>query len=236
VVKHPASCIERAIVRRLILPLLFGLCGAAVLIGLGVWQMQRLEWKTGVLAAMEARIGGPPIPLPAVPNRARDNYQTVSVTGRFLPGHLDVMSGQKLVGPGFRVIAPFETDDGRRVMIDRGFVPDAERKTPRDGAGITEISGNLLWPDDADSYTPAPNLTENLWFARDVVTMAKALNTEPVLIVAFTDTGEGISPVPVDSMSVPNNHFQYAVTWFSLALVWLGMTVFWLRRMALRIN
>lgn len=152
-----------------------------------------------------------------------------------MPDHIDVMSGQKFIGPGFRVIAPFETDGGRRIMIDRGFVPDDERKTPREG-GATEISGNMLWPDDADSYTPAPSLADNLWFARDVASMAKALNTEPLLIVAFTDTGEGISPVPVDTLSVPNNHFEYAMTWFSLALVWLGMTVFWVRRMALRIN
>ena len=222
--------------RRLILPLLFGLAGTAVLIGLGLWQMQRLHWKEGVLAAMEARIGGPPVELPAQPDPTRDNYLPVTLTGRFLPGHLDVMSGQKLVGPGFRVIAPFETSDGRRVMIDRGFVPDAERKTPRTGAGITEVSGNMLWPDDADSYTPAPNLADKLWFARDVTSMAEALNTEPLLIVAFTDTGEGISPVPVDTAGVPNNHQEYALTWFSLAAVWLGMTVFWLRRMAVRIN
>ena len=41
--------------RKMILPLLFGLIGAAILLGLGTWQVQRLAWKEGVIAAAEAR-------------------------------------------------------------------------------------------------------------------------------------------------------------------------------------
>jgi surfeit locus 1 family protein len=34
----------------------------------------------------------------------------------------------------------------------------------------------------------------------------------------------------VDTAGIPNDHLEYAVTWFALALVWLGMTAYFLRR------
>jgi surfeit locus 1 family protein len=64
--------------------------------------------------------------------------------------------------------------------------------------------------------------------------MAAALGTEPVLIVARTDTGDGITPLPVDTAGIPNNHLNYALTWFCLAAVWLGMTLLLLWRIRRR--
>lgn len=71
-----------------------------------------------------------------------------------------------------------------------------------------------------------------LWFARDVPALAGALGTEPVMVVAREVAGEaqGVVPVPVDASAIPNDHRQYAITWFSLAVVWAGMTVFFLWR------
>ena len=60
--------------------------------------------------------------------------------------------------------------------------------------------------------------------------MAATLKAEPVLVVARSDTGDGIEPMPVGTEGIPNDHLQYAITWFSLAAVWLGMTVFLLWR------
>ncbi len=70
----------------------------------------------------------------------------------------------------------------------------------------------------------------NIWFARDIAELAAQLHTEPVLIIARSDTGDGIEPLPVDTAAIPNDHLQYAITWFSLAAVWLGMTAFLLWR------
>jgi surfeit locus 1 family protein len=75
-------------------------------------------------------------------------------------------------------------------------------------------------------------MTENIWFARDVPAMAAALGTDPVLVVQRerTELGSPISPLPVDTSAIPNDHLQYAITWFSLAAVWSAMTFFFLRR------
>ncbi|THD82209.1 SURF1 family protein [Aliigemmobacter aestuarii] len=219
--------------RRMIPFLLFGLLGAAILIGLGTWQMQRLEWKRGILDQIDARIGAAPVALPATPDPAQDTFLPVTASGRFTGEGIEVLVSRKQIGAGVRVIQVLQTDDGRRILVDRGFVPEARRKDPRSATTAT-VTGNLHWPDEVDSYTPDPDLGRNLWFARDVPAMATALNSEPVLIIARSETGDGIEPMPVDSSGIPNDHLNYAITWYSLAVVWLGMTALYLWRIRQR--
>ena len=119
---------------------------------------------------------------------------------------------------------------GRTVLIDRGFTTtefeDALRST-----GSFEVTGNLHWPDEVDGFTPDPDEAAGLWFARDVPSIAAALGTEPVMIIAATPTDPTILPLPVDSSGIPNDHLQYAITWFLLAAVWVVMTYFFARRL-----
>jgi surfeit locus 1 family protein len=214
--------------RRLAFPLVIGLGGTAILVALGIWQMQRLEWKRGILAEIEARIAAPPAELPEAPDPEAHRYLPVAVEGRFVEGQnvggeLLVLISLKGIGPAYRVIAPFVTEDGRRILVDRGYVPDAAKAALRPG-GEASLVGNLHWPDETDGFTPDPDGA--LWFARDVPAMAGYLGTEPVLLVLRepSETATGITPLPVDSGGIPNNHLQYAITWFSLAAIWLAMT------------
>lgn len=222
--------------RRMVVPLLFGLAGAAVLIGLGVWQMQRLSWKAAVIADIDARIVAVPVGLPDVIDRTRDSYLPVRVTGRFTGEHVDVLVSRKQIGAGVRVIEVFETGAAggvRRVLVDRGFLTDDARAAPRI-SGEAEVTGNLHWPAEVDGYTPPPDPKTGLWFARDVDAIAASLRTEPTFIVARGPTGGAIEPMPVDTSTIPDDHLQYAITWFSLAAVWLGMTVYLLWRIRQR--
>ena len=95
------------------------------------------------------------------------------------------------------------------------------------------ISGNLHWPDEITRSTPETDTTRDIWFARDVPTMANHLGTEPTLIIAreMSPADPSMTPYPVDSSTIPNDHLSYAVTWFGLAAVWLGMTLLWMWRM-----
>jgi len=218
--------------QRFLMPLLIGLVGAGILISLGVWQVQRLAWKNAILSDIEARIAQAPAQLPDSPDPERDTYLPVVLTGQFGSEELHVLVSQKRIGAGFRVIAPFETDTGRRVMVDRGFIRD-EAKASERAKGQASVTGNLHWPQEIDSYTPAPDLKAEVWFARDVPAMADALGTEPVLLVAAEVSPEtaGVTPLPVDTAGIPNNHLQYAITWFALAFVWLSMTGYWMWRL-----
>ena len=194
-----------------------GLGGAAVLISLGVWQVQRLAWKQAVLADITARISADSVALPVDPDPVADKYLPVAVTGTYDDQVIYVLVSQKQIGAGYRVIAPMQTDAGRRVLIDRGFVRLEERDAVTAPAGKVTVTGNLHWPQEIDSFTPEP----------DLPAMAQALNADPLLVVVReTSLPDGpVTPLPVDTAGIPNDHLQYAITWFSLALIWAAMTL-----------
>jgi len=219
--------------RNTIFALVLGISGAGVLIGLGVWQMQRLAWKEAIIAEAAGMIAADPIPLPAAPDPTQDRYRVVSVLGSFTGQEAHVLTSTREMGPGFLVIAAYETEDGRRILIDRGFVPETEKTTPRPARAVA-VEGNLNWPDDVTSSTPAYDTGRAIWYGRDLRGIATILGTEPILIIAKSDTGDAIMPQPVTTAGFRNDHFSYAVTWFGLAAVWLGMTVFLLWRIRTR--
>ncbi|WP_295311164.1 SURF1 family protein [Roseobacter sp.] len=218
--------------RRLAFLLIFGLGGAALLGGLGIWQVQRLAWKEAIIDEIDAAILADPVALPETPDPARDAYLPVQVTGTLGAGYLRVLVSKKQVGAGYRIIRPMLHDTGP-LLVDLGFVSvaDAGGLSIEEGPPVT-ITGNLQWPQETDSFTPPPDTDKNIWFARDVSAMADALNTRPVLVVRrdvpFPDSP--LTAMPVDTSAIPNDHLQYAITWFSLAAIWVAMTAFFLRR------
>jgi surfeit locus 1 family protein len=215
--------------RRMIGPLLFGILGVAVLVWVGVWQVHRLAWKTAILAEIDARLAAAPVAVPDDPDPARDKYLHVTARGAIEPGELDVYTSVPDRGVGYRVIVPLKLDDGRTILLDRGFVPIAEKAAAR-RTGEIAVEGTLAWPDETDSFTSAPDRVKNIWFARDVPLMAEALKTQPVMLVtASSDDPAGPLPLP-QTVNIPNNHLQYAVTWFGLAAVWAMMTGYLLYR------
>lgn len=213
--------------------ILIGLGGAAILISLGVWQVQRLAWKQGVIADINARIQAAPVALPTTPDPDKDAYLPVEVSGTMGPDALRILVSQKEVGAGYRLISALETADQGRIMIDRGFIP-ADTTAGDVPTQIVTVIGNLQWPQETDSFTPVPDQDQNIWFARDVTAMSAALDTKPVLVVARAMSFEdgGVTPLPVDTARIPNDHLQYAITWFSLAAIWTAMSLYFVRRRA----
>jgi surfeit locus 1 family protein len=219
--------------RNAIFAVVLGLAGAGVLISLGVWQLQRLAWKEGIIAAAEAMIAADPVALPDQPDPGTDRYRAVAVTGAFTGAEAHVLTSTREGGPGFLVIAAYETAEGRRILVDRGYVREAEKATPRPARAVA-VTGNLNWPDDVTPSTPPYDPARQIWYGRDVAGIAALLDTEPVLIIARSDTGDGVTARPVTTAGFRNDHWEYAVTWFSLAAVWLGMTGLFLWRIRTR--
>lgn len=215
---------------RILAPLSFGIAGIAVLLWLGTWQLERLQWKRGILADIDARIAAAPMPVPATPDPVQDRYQPVALQGEFMGDTLRVLVSQKQIGAGYRLITALNTDIGP-VLVDRGFVPVAAPRPPLP-QGPVQVAGNLHWPDDRNSATPENDVAGNTWFARDVAQMAARLQTRPLLVVArqINPAEAGVTPLPVDSSAIPNDHLNYAITWYSLAVVWAAMTLYFLWR------
>lgn len=209
---------------RLISALLLGLAGVGFLCGLGIWQVQRMYEKRGQLDEMTAGISVPAVAVPVQLNPEKDRYRPVTAEGRFTGETLYVLSGKPMIGAGVQVVSVLEMAEGRRLLVDRGFLPDDD-KHKQLTVGAVKITGNLMWPRDSNQYTPPPDPKTGLWFGRDAVAMAALLKTEPTFIVAREPTGDGIEAMPVDTSSIPNDHWGYAITWFLLAAVWAVMTV-----------
>lgn len=217
--------------RRYIIPVIFGLAGAAVLVGLGNWQLERLAWKEAILGDIRARVTAPPAALPEQPEIETDRYLPVRLSGDIGQEALRVLVSQKQIGAGYRLISAFDTG-ARRVLLDRGFI-SVNDPIPAPPSGAVEVTGNLHWPDERLSSTPENDVAGNIWFARDLAPMAEILRTEPILVVArkMSVSEPGVEPLPLDIGGIPNDHLNYAITWYSLALVWLAMTGFFLWRM-----
>ncbi|MDE9451710.1 SURF1 family protein [Aliiroseovarius sp. Z3] len=219
---------------RLILTATLSIAILAVFLGLGKWQLDRLKWKQGVLAEIDRRIAAAPVGLPAQPDPERDKYLPVTVTGMMGANTLRVLVSSRDAGAGYRLISPLHTAEGA-VLVDRGFIRVADPMPPVPEGAITVV-GNLHWPDDRNSATPENDLSTNTWFARDIDQMAEVLETRPILIIArqTTPAEQGILPMPVTSAGIPNDHLEYAVTWFLMAATWVVMTGFALWRMKRR--
>ena len=157
-------------------PMIIGVGGFCVLIALGVWQASKVAEKNRVIADAEQRLLAPATALPETPDDERDNYKRVTVEGQFINDEESYfLTSQTLKGPGFDVIVPFETTDGRRILIDRGYVPqrlrDPSTRTETTVTGPTKIEGVLRWPDDTSSWTLDPDIAKREFYSRSAINL-----------------------------------------------------------------
>ena len=239
--------------RRLIIPGLFTALAFVCLVGLGIWQLERLHEKEALLARIAERLEQAPVALPAESEWAAlapsdYDYRKVTLTGRFLhqrETHLFSFIAKGERGdtiPGYMVFTPLVLENGATVIINRGFVPEALKDQSLRTAGQLEgpvsITGLMRAPEKRGLFTPADSIEKNIYFTRDAKILAEALKLPRV--AAFTiDADE--TPVPGGAplggqtiVSVPNNHLQYALTWFALALALLGVFVAFVRKAGTR--
>ena len=200
---------------------------SALLMALGVWQVQRLPWKTALIAQVDARVHAAPgaAPAPAiwpVLSREHDEYRHLRLTGRFVDDRATLVQASTVLGPGYWVLTPFHCDDGSSVLVNRGFV--RSRAALPAGPQHQSISG-LLRMSERDK----PLLRENdpragRWYTRNVQAIAAARGLGPVAPY-FVDQDAAPATVqgaPVGGLTViafHNNHLVYAVTWFALSLM-----------------
>ena len=210
---------------------LFGVLGTAILLSLGVWQMKRLAWKNAVLSSIENKILAPVIDVPQSVEPQAHSLLPVNAQGRYIGSTVRVLVSQKIYGAGYRLITAFELTDGRTIMVDRGFT-SVRATMPSTPDGLGQVIGNLQWPEEVDGFTPSNDLEANIWFARDVPSLAAHLNAEPILLVLRESSFDKDDAIPLPKMvsNIPNDHLNYAITWFSLALIWLGMSGYFLYR------
>jgi surfeit locus 1 family protein len=216
------------------LPILTFVCAAAFagLISLGVWQLERLHWKLGLIAEVNHSLALTPISLDkALAMGAAAQYHRVLLDGWFLN---DKESYVYASGPGgeavYHVLTPFETRERRVLMVDRGIVPPElldPAKRERGQIGERVMIGVWRIPDKPGFFTPKPDPAHRIWYSRDVAAMAAAAHvklTAPVLVEADAAPNPGGWPKGGQTqVTFRNEHLQYAITWFALAAALLGV-------------
>jgi surfeit locus 1 family protein len=205
----------------------------AALIGLGVWQVQRLHWKLDLIASVDRNLRAPPLSLSQAlaMGVGAAQYHRVAMVGRFDNDKEAYVFATDANGdPAYHVIVPFRTDLGT-FLVDRGIVSPGLRppSTRRSGEidRVTQVVGVWRTPDPPGLFTPAPEAVHRVWYSRDLKAIARADRISlraPVIIEADSAPNPGGWPKGGQTqVQFRNEHLQYAVTWFALAAALLAV-------------
>lgn len=220
-----------------------------ILLALGTWQVQRLYWKEGLLQTIDRRTHSAPQPLAQVERQfsatADVDYTPVTVTGTFLhQGERHFFSTWEGAS-GFDVVTPLQLDDGRFVLVNRGFVPydlkDAAKRPQGQVAGKVTVTGLARNPLLAkpSMMLPDNDLRKNIfyWKDRDAMASSAGLPAGAGLVPFLIDANAAPNPggLPLGGVTIidlPNSHLQYAFTWYGLAAALAAVLIIRLRRPA----
>jgi surfeit locus 1 family protein len=206
-------------------------------LGLGVWQMDRREWKRGILDRIAVNQAAPPMTVDELVkgDPLRREYGRVRVTGKFLHDKEFYLAARSLKDKvGMQVVTPLRLDDGRIVLFDRGWIP-SEKKDPAGRAagqvpGRVELVGIVRRSQVKRQFAPDNDPAKNFWFHVDVPEMRQMAGgtPDPVLDTFFleADTAPNPGGLPIGGqtrLDIPNDHLQYAITWFLIALAGAGV-------------
>ena len=218
------------IFRPRLVPTLFTVPALILLIGLGIWQVQRLHWKEGLIAQRDAAVGAAPVAPPASLDAARRlEFHHIVTEGTFQNDKELFLAASSDSGEaGYQIVTPLVMTDGRTMFVNRGFVPtelkDRAKRAAGEPAGQVMVAGLMRIPpaQKPSFFLPDNRPDLNLWFWVDLPAMARQdgiANPVPFYVDADKTPNPGGWPKGgVTRLDLPNNHLQYALTWFSLAV------------------
>jgi surfeit locus 1 family protein len=206
-------------------------------LALGAWQMERREWKRDILDRIAHNQAAPAVALGDLikADPLLHEYGRVRVAGTFLHDrefHLAARSLRNKVG--MQIVTPLRLDDGRIVLFDRGWVPSEQKEGASRAAGQlagrVELTGVVRRSQIQRQFAPDNVPDKNVWFHVDVPLMRKLAGgaPDPRLDVFFLEADATPNPggVPIGGqtrLDIPNDHLQYAITWFAIALALAGV-------------
>ncbi len=215
-------------------PTLFTIPALVVLLLLGSWQMQRLNWKAGVVKKIEYKTSLPAVNLSGeISDISELVYRKIIVEGVFdHDKEMHLYTGPKIMRgkPGYDLLTPLVMDDGRAILVDRGWVPQKlKEKASRPESlvqGRVKIEAMVHKGESKAMFTPDNDQAKNFWFWIDMDGVAKhtGYNLPNFYIRSLRDGDE--YPLGGDILiKHKNDHLQYAITWYSLAIILLVIYV-----------
>ena len=223
------------VARRLLVPALSTLLMLAILIGLGTWQVHRLAWKRGLLAQIAAAEAAEPVPLPPDPAP----FAKVNVTGTLSEDRAalygvevrDERAGQVLGG---QLIVPLERAGADSVLVDRGWVPAGRIGAIEPPRGVVTLAGYVRPAEHAGLFSARDDAAGRRFYTLDPQAIGAALGlplVAPFTLVELGPTPPAGFPDPARQLPrPPNDHLQYALTWYGLAVTLLVIFVLYARK------
>lgn len=230
---------ESPLLRGLIL--VAALLMAALTARLGLWQLDRADQKRAILQAEQAQSQAPLLAaaeLAATPEAVLlQRHRRVRLEGRWLPQHTIYLDNRQMGGrPGFFVLTPLQLNDGRRVLVQRGWLPrdqlDRTRLPPytTETGGIQVFGRVVDWPSRLAQLgpdVPGP-IRQNL--DREAYAAEVGAPLAPLSIQQLPGPGEALSaggllrdwPQPVADVA---KHQGYATQWFVFCAMIAGLYV-----------
>lgn len=206
-----------------------------IFLGLGIWQVQRLEWKRDLIARTEAAVTAAPVPAPG-PGAADQisEYRRVSVNGRYLSSEDTLVRAVTAFGAGYWVMTPFRTEQGWQLLVNRGFVA-VDQISAYDPAATDQdrtLTGLMRATQTDGAFLRSNDPGADRWFSRDVQAIADARGVGQVApwfldLDRMPDVAAPIGGLTV--VSFPNSHLTYALTWFAMA-AGLGFVLVFIHR------
>jgi surfeit locus 1 family protein len=198
---------------------------------LGTWQVQRLKWKSELIARYEDRLIRDPLPLPPFidPSAiAEFDYRRITTTGHFRHDQ------EMLIGPrihdgedGYLVVTPFQRPEGSTILVNRGWIPKKFKGHSQRPEGLPKgevtVEGLLREPWKKNMFTPENNPSKDQFYFPDVAQMATLTGAQPVwveetmdmdLLEAYRREEKGIPIGRPAEVNLRNNHAQYIFTWY----------------------
>ncbi len=229
-----------------IITIIVMIVGITILCALGTWQVNRLYWKEALIAKVEQRTSLAPMEINNFLDRQmlEDNWPYSPVSAKGIYDHskeVYFFTTSKTGRSGWNVHTPMLLDNGKYLIVNRGFVPydmrEPEKRIEGQVRGKQSITGFVRVPEKEvpNGWFPEnnPEKRELYWRDYDVFVdlMGKDENRE--FIPFFVDVNDAPNPGGwpkggTTIISFPNSHLQYAVTWYGLALALLGVGGFFL--------
>jgi surfeit locus 1 family protein len=183
---------------------------------LGTWQVYRLYLKNNLISDLEKNLKTSSINFNVDIDKEYTKilFKKKDLNTKIFLYHLN--KGEI----GFKVIVPYEINSSLLVLVDKGWI----RKDK-----INLIKNTLFNDDIIEGYTrrireknlftPNNNIKEDFLYSVEIDNLKKSLNKNiyPLLIIQTSKTNKDIIPNDYE-VRLPNNHLQYAITWYGLAL------------------
>jgi len=230
----------------LLWPTILTLAGVAVLCLLGSWQLSRMSEKRAFIERLEGQAAGAPATMPAASgwaglDPASLDLTRVAASGAFIGASFagvrtTIASGgpgtRQLSGFGRWIFQGFRLADGGVILVNRGFVPESRFGEIKPATGPATITGFLRTAEPRNAFTPADIPAQREFYTRDPAGIAAALGIGPAapFYLEAERQGDGLTPPagvsPKELIArIPDNHLQYALTWFGLALTLIGVYI-----------